>query len=262
MKYESSDILRKVFLSLKASDDFTLRKWAELANLNSSTLNLIINSKRLLPKKHLKIMGQSLNLDHLTQDYLEKALDRDWLRKRGIKIESVSTVESDFSDIHEIEGDAVLLKSWLHLALLEFSTCKNFKEDLDFLSSQFQVSKTKVQDALNDLINENYLVRGKKGLEKKNKKMRIPTKRSRQIIRNFHIQMLDQARNHLQTHHDNASFQNRLITGYTVAVNPKNLPKAKLILENALIEASSRLVRGDCTEVYQLQLQLFPLKSL
>jgi len=260
MRFESSEVLRKAFLNLKNNDGLTLRKWAELVGLSSATLNLIINSKRLLPRKHTQNIGSSLGFDDLTQEYLEKAIERDWLRKRGIKPETVSAANLDYSEVQEIEGDAILLKSWLHLAILEFSTCKNFREDLDFLSNQFRVSKSEVQMVLNDLETSGYLVRGKNGLKKRDKKMRIPTKRSRQIIRNFHIQMLDKARHHLMTQHDSAAFQKRLVTGYTVAVNPKQIAKAKLILEKALLEASTQLVKGACTEVYQIQLQLFPLK--
>ena len=91
--------------------------------------------------------------------------------------------------------------------------------------------------------------------------MRIPTTRSRQIIRQFHLQMIDKAKLHLQKNNEKVSFEKRLVTGYTIAVNPKQINKAKLILEKALIEASMQLIKGKAKEVYQLQLQLFPLSE-
>jgi hypothetical protein len=119
--------------------------------------------------------------------------------------------------------------------------------------------KTEIQKALRELEQEGYLVRKKGILKKQNKKMRIPTTRSRQLIRNFHIQMLDRAKYQLQTKSDKESFERRLVTGYTISTNTKQLSKAKLIMEKALIEISTTLSQGMPNEVYQLQFQLFPL---
>jgi uncharacterized protein (TIGR02147 family) len=262
-RYESSELLRKAYLSLKASDGLTLRGWAELCGVDCSALALIIHSKRLLPRKHVKKVGASLNFDELSQDHFERALERDWLKRNGIAPDSISREEDQaFDNLHNIiEGDAVLLKSWLHLALLESTSCSSFEQDENALAQRFGVPPLAIRTTLNDLLNSGYLLRDGDSLVKRNKKMRIPTKRSRQLIRNFHIQMLDRAKKHLQTATDSASFQRRLATGYTVAVNPKQLPKAKLILEKALVAAASALIKGSCTDVYQLQLQLFPLSA-
>lgn len=259
---QSSEILRLSFLEHKQRDALSLRKWSELCGIDSSTLALILQSKRLVPQKHLTKIGASLDFDSLKQSQLVNAFRSDLLKKKGID-QSFSGFQSNEKDINEIyeviEGDAILLKNWFYIALLEYSLCKDFKEDFDFLAKKFLVPKNEIQKALHELEQEGYLIRKNGVLEKQNKKMRIPTTRSRQLIRNFHIQMLDRAKYQLQTKTDKESFDRRLVTGYTISTNTKQLAKAKIILEKALIEVSTLLSQGSPNEVYQLQLQLFPL---
>ncbi len=251
-------------MELKKKDGLSLRKWSELCGVDSSTLMLILQSKRLVPQKHLAKIGASLNFDSLKQSQLANAFRSDLLRKKGID-QSLSDFRHEAKDLNEIyeviEGDAILLKNWFYVALLEYSLCKDFKEDFDFLAKKFLLPKSEIQKALHELEQEGYLVRKNGVLKKQNKKMRIPTTRSRQLIRNFHIQMLDRAKNQLQTKIDKESFDRRLVTGYTISTNTKQLPKAKIILEKALIEISTLLSQDTPNEVYQLQLQLFPLSE-
>ena len=60
--------------------------------------------------------------------------------------------------------------------------------------------------------------------------------------------------NHKQ---DDVSLANSLITGITIATNPKQIEKAKEKLTIALHDIAEILSTGECTEVYQLNLQLF-----
>lgn len=262
--FQSSEILRIAFWDHKQKDTLSLRKWAKLCGVDSSTLTLILNSKRLAPRKHLKKIAQSLNFDLLKQSQLENAYRNDLLKIKGINqnISMFDGSEKDIYDIYEvIEGDAILLKNWFYIALLEYSLCKDFKEDYDFLAKKFLLSKSEIQIALHELEQEGYLVRKNGILKKQNKKMRIPTTRSRQLIRNFHIQMLEKAKHQLQSKSDKESFEKRLMTGYTISANTKQLSKAKLLLEKALLEVSKTLSQGEPNEVYQLQFQLFPLTN-
>lgn len=259
--YESSALLQKAFLEMKANDRFSLRKWSELTGINAATLNLIINSKRLAPQKHLAVLASSLGFDSLATRNLERAHGRDWLREKGLADDNTMARDaSEDPEIHEVTSDdSILLKSWSHLALLEFTTCENFREDTDEVATRFGLSPKQVRQTFDELEQAGFVVRSRGRLKKKNKKMRVPTQRSREIIRKFHLQMLQRAIAHLQASHDRTTFGKRLITGYTVAVNPENVDRVKVALEKALLEASAQLATGSCSEVYQLQLQLFPL---
>jgi hypothetical protein len=57
------------------------------------------------------------------------------------------------------------------------------------------------------------------------------------------------------------SYVSGLITGLTFAGNPANFERAQRHLHQALYESAEILTAGPCTEVYQLNAQLFLLTS-
>ena len=77
-------------------------------------------------------------------------------------------------------------------------------------------------------------------------------------LRNFHEQMIQRSLRHLKLKTNEQHVNQRLISGITLAGNPKNLARAIAHLEKALHETAEILNEGDCTEVYQLNNQLFP----
>lgn len=224
---------------------------------------MILLSRRLAPKKHLGKLSSSLNLDPLAADNLSQAHTRDWLATKGVALPKAAEPDLDESENPEIreisDGDSILLKSWLNLAILEFSLCKGFREDLKFLAEKFSVTSLEVKQSLVDLESSGFLLRQEGVLKKQTKKMRIPTKRSREIIRHFHMQMLKRAIHHLEVSKTPTDFERRLVFGYTTSVNPKHLEKAMLKMERSVIDTCALLGQGECTEVYQVQLQMFPL---
>ena len=153
-----------------------------------------------------------------------------------------------------------ILLARLHMAILEVSGCRNFSESLRSLAIRFSSSESKVRAALDDLLRSGHLVRKPNGrLQKTAEKMRIPTQRSRAIVRNFHAQMMKKAIAHMTTPTTAPDFSDRLMTGFTISVNPEHLEEAKLILQKALLQIAELLSSGECERVYQLQAQLFPL---
>jgi uncharacterized protein (TIGR02147 family) len=258
-----SILLKDAFQKLKVHDGLTLRQWAQMTALSPSYLNLVLSSKRLPPKKTLLKLAKSLDLDSLSTEALLAAHTQDWLAQKKIvyqKIDAVDELVNEFDTV--IAGESILLKSWLHLAILEFSTCHNFTDDPTYLSKIFNTSNSNIKVALYDLLQSGFLIRNRENkLEKSKLKLRIPTTRSREVIRNFHIENLKKAVGHLQTNYDQKSFEKRLITGYTLAVNPEYIDQAKIMIQKSLVEIVAKLTSGSCSEVYQLQIQLFPLSG-
>ena len=218
-----------------------------------------MNSKKLPSKKLAATLAHVLGLDALDKTELLEALSRDLIQEKGLGsgIESPSFT----SEVHEIQDhESVLLKNWFNIALLEFSGCENFVENPRQIASLFAVSEAQANCSLQELLQAGFLTRDKNGkLKKANGKMRLPTTRSRAMVREFHEQMLRKAITDLKTHTDSESFQARLTTGYTVALNPEKLEEAKVILHKALIQIATLMCTGECSQVYQLQAQLFPL---
>ena len=89
--------------------------------------------------------------------------------------------------------------------------------------------------------------------------MKFTSHISRSEFRNFHAQMLKKFLRDLPRHSEEREFQKNLVLGISVAVRPEKLEYAKRKLSECLLEVAQELSAGDCTEVYHLSLQLFPL---
>jgi uncharacterized protein (TIGR02147 family) len=228
-------------------------------------LSQVLNSKKLASRRLLDALSDALDLDVLARSELSDAYLSDVLSSKGLRQPLQRSVGKDFVQSSDpvkeiIADDQTLLKSWLHMAVLESTGCSNFSEAQGALARRFSVKEDKVAGVLRELLQSGYLQRDADGrLGKTDKKMRIPTNRTRAVVREFHAQMLQKGLAHLGTRTSAEDFQARLMTGYTVAVNLKNLDQAKLILQKALQEIAELLSTGDCERVYQLQAQLFPL---
>jgi uncharacterized protein (TIGR02147 family) len=89
--------------------------------------------------------------------------------------------------------------------------------------------------------------------------IKVPTSESISNIREFHNQMIEEAQKNLTQKTSDQDFQKRYISGVTVAVNPEKIELCKMMLKETLNQACLQLSDGECTEVYQVNIQLFPL---
>lgn len=262
MRYQSCRLLRKQFNELSRVEGLSLRGWCESIALSPGYVSLIFNSKRLPNLETLTKMGSHLDMDKLALSELKDAYQLDWLKKKKIKAELVRKTRTVKEDVEvTLMEDSDVFNSWLNLAIAEFTGCEAFTEDVARLAKLFSVTPQEARQSLHFLMKTGFVVRDESGrLRKRYQKVRFPvSNRSRQQMRSFHKQMMLKAIHHMQTQTDQESYSKRLINGYTVAVNPDQVEAAKVMLQQALIDIGLALTSGNCSEVYQLQVQLFPL---
>lgn len=264
MKFQCCQLLRKQFLQLKKVDGISLREFSDSIDLSPTYVSLILNSKRLPNMETLKKLAEHLEMDHLAFDQLKDAYQLDWLKKKNIKATLIKKNNKSTSD-GDVEvtlmEDTNVFKSWLNLALSEFTLCDAFTEDAQKLAQIFSVSPSEVKEAFHWLTVSGFLERNIEGvLQKKYKKIRFPVShRSRMQMRNFHKQMILKAVRHMELNTEQEAYQRRLINGYTVAVNSEKIEEAKILLQKSLAEVAELLSHGASDAVYQLQVQFFPL---
>ncbi len=271
-KFESTEILKTHFDNLKQHDGFSLRQWSAVVKRSAAFLSLVLASKRLPNRATLAILAKSLQLDTLTTEKIFAAHERDWLKSKKMAPlqthspfkNSKNSRQAQTDEVHDVlTDDSMIFSSWLNLALAEYVSCENFVDDVEILADAFSVAAGDIKRSLSILTGEKFITRESNGRFKKQvRKARFPqSPRSRQIIRQFHADLMKKAIVHLLNKTDQSSFQNRLMTGYTIAVNPEKIETAKVMIEKALIAIADHLVEGPCREVYQLQVQFFPLSN-
>ena len=154
-----------------------------------------------------------------------------------------------------------VLSHWSHLAILESLSTQSGRLGIASIAQLLKLSEDHVQNSI-ELLARNELVVPHRGFWKKNNQhIYFSSGRSRSEIRRFHSIMIEKAKNELETKTQDSDFQKRLINGFTLAFNPANLEKVKAKLQELMSEVSLTGSEGQCTEVYQLNLQFFPLSQ-
>lgn len=247
----------------EAQEGLSIRSWALLMELSSSYLSLILNSKRLVSPEALMKIVKALDLDTLSKQKLYDARDRDWLKVKNVNFNKLieNTINPSSSiNAKEILDSSLLLKSWIPMALLDFSTCTGFTQNQKDLARYFGVTSETIGRLLNELEVAGFLVRDEHNqLKKTHQDIRVPTPRSSKSIRAFHIAMMKKAMETLSKPVTPEIVSKRLVNSYTVAVNEDQLPQAFDKMNSAFQSIIDDLKFGPCTTVYQVQFQIIPL---
>lgn len=157
------------------------------------------------------------------------------------------------------ERSFLVISNWYYLALREFCRVRGFKENPEWISSRFRfrVSAKEISQALKALIDLGLLSRDKAGnLQIVDSRLDTSNDIASEAIKRYHEQMLDHAKTAIRS----ISLSEREITAMSLVMNPEKMDMAKELIR----EFKSKFERlmedhGSGTEVYQIQIQLFPL---
>jgi transcriptional regulator with XRE-family HTH domain len=235
---------RTVFHELLAqkkmkNPSFSLRALARQFGVSHTYLSLVIAGK--------KPPSQNLLLQ-LTE-------------KTGIDPRALATQGADSArppGYEPIEVDQFrLMSEWYHLPLLDLIRTRGFKPEPEWIAKRLGISRREVEVAKNRLVRLGMLEINEAGSWRKTKRMLIvPTTRSHASVRNFHQTMIRKAGETLEANDD---FNGRSITGTTLSLNPRKIPAAKKMIAAFEEQLLRFLTQGTCTEVFQLNIQLFQL---
>lgn len=262
-------ILMKAYGRLKKDNpSISIRAVASRMGISPNFLGAVFKGKKRLPGDRVNRLTELLKMDSIAKMKLEKALLFDTIKLSGQaslaprifeSTEKSASVESrDERPIREFS----VYKNWYHVALLDLVTCSDFSADPVWIGNRLGISSFLAKRALEDLI-ENGLIEIKNEIYlKANMVIRYPTTRSMQTIRDYHKEMLSKALQVMLLKTDDASFNLRLITAISFAANTAAIEKGKKRLMELIYEIADLMCDGDCTEVYQLNVQLFPVTKM
>lgn len=231
-----------------------MRALARDLKLSQSYVSEILSGKKKLPTDSLGQWFKALSIDSIGRRDLESALVNELLRRPSVAAfgENGEAWAAQGMQNHD------LLRKWFYVVLLDLITCSDFKNDISWISKRMGIDGKNVSEAIRLLVDLGYAKKSANGeLKKSQKKMRFATTRSLGRVRDFHRQMIQLSLQELLTKTQPADFEKRLISGITFACNPQNIPKAKQRLAEAMHEVAEILMQGECTDVFQLNTQLF-----
>jgi len=238
----SAEII-KTLLSEKVARNpsYSLRALARKLGVSHTYLVLIMKGKRKISSKLAVRLGEAMGIDH-----------------KALRSTDRSTKTSRDYQLLELDQFR-LISEWFHIALLDFVAVKGFRQDIDWIADRLKITPRQAKDATERLLRLGLLEETQDGRWIKPKKLlKIPTKASHAAIRNFHRAMIEKS---LLALEDPNEFSKRSITGTTMSINPARIAQAKDKIAKFEKELLRFLTIGECTELYQLNVQLFRLAS-
>lgn len=248
----------------RANTAYSLRAFARDLNLNPGFLSTILVGKR------------GMSLDRWTQTFGRMGLSPEdvigvsGLLSFGLKGTNqagqangqTSSPQSAGMTDHELSLEAFqLVSDWFHFALVELTQTKDFDETPSAIAARLGVSEQEAKQSLERLLRIGVLARDARGkLIKTTQMVSAFSKVPSGAIRSYHAQMLERAKQSLQTQ----AIEERDITGISVAINPERIPELREEIKKfrlKLARMAGNTEFTECTEVYQLEVALFRLSS-
>ena len=151
------------------------------------------------------------------------------------------------------------VSDWIHMAILEMTKLKDFKDDASWIASRlgFGATAQNVKEAVERLLAMNLLERRASRLVKTHERLTTPKDRASECIREHHRQVLANAQTALAAQ----STDERVFNSCTMTVDANRLPEAKELILKFRTEMAKLMETEGGSETYQLSVQFFRLTT-
>ena len=266
LKYQDYSLFLNDFVRNKKLSDinWSLGACAKSLDLKStSSISKVLNKERAPGKKITTSLISYFKFNNKEKLYFQDLINiektkndpnlKSILLKRLVKNGNKNPVQ--FIDLKTFE----IISNWFHYAIREMSRLKKFNFDHKWISShlRFNVSEQQVKVALENLTKVNLI-------KVKNRKItlspgNLSTTEDIQslAIQEYHSSMIEHAKQGLKE----VPVDEREYLSGTLSFKKENLPQAKELLRNFLDEFGSTMDSDAGDEIYQIQLQFFPLSK-
>ncbi len=258
-----SQLQKKFVDKLDRHPQYSLRALARDIGVSPPFLSLCFRGKKRLPFDCAMKIARALRMTKSEADTLIKTLTL--LEIKGVKERETfitRNFQSDWTILPENRQSLRILENWYDLAILELTTCRHFESSTQWIAERLSITPRQARDAIDRLIEGGFLKIHGSSWIKSEQKMQIPTLKSHAEVRGFHSQMMEKAQHAVHQTPLTIDFERRDFSGATFAADPKRVLEAKKMITEFRQKLADFLMDGNCTEVYQLNLQLFPLTKV
>lgn len=259
---KSHQILLKAFKAkVKVNGAYSQRALARDLGLSATFVTKILTGEKAVPSERYKKLFQVLNMDVSLQSLFIRSVVLESLPSSELRqmAKSAFQSESRFENYqYESSKQFGVLKNWYNIPILNYLTCETRERSVSAIATYFGLTEQQVQHSLTEM-EKIELVRQVEGVWSKTSQHNyFPTTKSSEIIRDFHRQMIKKSYEELSKIAPD-DFEKRLITSFSIAANPEHIEPTKKRIADFLGELSHELSEGSCQEVYQCNIQFFPL---
>ncbi|MBN20335.1 MAG: hypothetical protein CL678_03520 [Bdellovibrionaceae bacterium] len=259
LKPSPSELLRNSLGRLQRKRPaYSSRALARDLGVSSGYMSMILSGKRSVPIERAEELADILGMEAAEKSLFFQSLsEKNEKNRKKLKIKTQSFLEYD-----QITQDKFnLMSDRYHIAFMDLCTTSQFKNDLCWIAKKLKITELAAQDIRNRLLRLGLITETPEGsLKKTHKKFYVPTSGPNETIRKFHDSMIEAAKEELSIRSPK-NIKNRFIGGVTLSVEPNKIKEAKATIDRFQEEIVKLCSTASSTEVYQLNIQFFPLTT-
>lgn len=229
---------------------YSLRAFARDLSVSHAYVSQVMNGKKRISAHQARWLGETLGMRPAV---VEKMVDAALATEKP-KLPPKETKRFIKASVDKLRATG----EWYHLAILDLIELSDFQPSLAWISKRLGITEKTAKAAVRRLERLGLLIRDSKGWRKGSEFLSFPTQRSHSCVRQLHRDLIGKALENLSSG-KKTDFDARLIAGAMIPCNPERLEEAKQRIHRFRREIIRFLSEGECRELYQLNVQLFPL---
>jgi transcriptional regulator with XRE-family HTH domain len=222
----------------KKNSKYSLRAFARDCGLNSGRMSQFLSGQRLLTPAMIKKISQNLGLSET-------------------ELLLFSNLRKKEKSVYKVEGE--VLKNIYHpinFYVLSLFETEKFQATAEFIAKRLKISSELAQQSLDFLEKNNLIARNSENkLVPRYDIIQTTTNIPNESLRQSHKISLSRIIENL----DHVDVKDRHMTSVTLCVDPVLLPMAQKKIMNFVRKIATGLESGRKKEVYELNIQLFPV---
>ena len=257
----AAEILRDILNTRKQKNiSYSISALARDVGVSQSLLSLILHGKRKLTTTQAQKISILLNLKKNEEKKLiESTLLQTSKNQKFTKKFEQDKKASESNKLNPVEVEKfTTISQWHHLPILTLVTTRGFRNDLDWIAKRLGITAIEAKDAIERLKKLNLLVEKNGKLKETNARIEFAPRKSEIAVREHHHQMMNRARDVMFDQTDEKSWKLRDISSMSIGVDPAKIDEAKELIAKCK-EDLLALMTKDASEVYQFNIQFFPL---
>lgn len=251
-----SQILKEIFAKKqKRNSKYSISAFARDLKVSQSYLSLLLNGKRDLSQERAEQISRRLDLSQTESSRLiESAKAHKGSAARKKEPQLPKRKKPLAMDASEMRG----ILRWYTIALLELVTLPDFKSSPQWIAKRLKISESEARQALELLIQAGRLVEKDGKISKPVENLSITHALYVEDVLAMFKEFIERG---LKAIHNPAPDTLHLnqCSGLTMPIDPMRVREAKKMVQKFQKDMSRFLKAGPQSEVYQLNVHLFPL---
>jgi uncharacterized protein (TIGR02147 family) len=249
------NMLRTTLVERQAKNPaFSLRSFAKKLGMSASAVSEILAGKR---RVSIKLAGRILDRLAIAPDEREQVMQKFATNAKRAGASAHAPTNTNYTQLSADHFHAV--SDWYHFAILSLMETKIFKDDPVWIAERLGIRLSDAAQALERMQRLGMIRFDKNGQKQpSSSSFESPDEVANLALRKAHQQNLELAARSLEED----SVEVRDVTSMTMSIDPSKLKEAKRMIRDFQDRVSELLESGEKSEVYKINIQLFPLTRI